>query len=152
MSGPVPIAAASDDTGGLPDRARECDAKPPTASPVHGRASAGDAYTIADAAQAMPHTPRRVDISQARLAEMHVLSAFDRELAAATARLTNHSASSSPRYLTLERILGPHIHTTAVLTLLRRYGGPARTPAAGSEHGTLGAYRRQRTCHPCRRG
>jgi len=100
--------------------------------PGSAKTDARDAYVIADAARVMPHTLRRVDAGEEALAELNVLVGFDDDLAAEATRLTNRLRGLLTQvHPALERVLGPRIHTKAVLALIGRYGGPAGLRAAG---------------------
>ena len=100
--------------------------------PGNAKTDARDAYVIADAARVMPHTLRRVDVGEEALAELNVLIGFDDDLAAEATRLTNRLRGLLTQvHPALERVLGPRIHTKAVVALIRRYGGPTGLRAAG---------------------
>jgi transposase len=87
---------------------------------------------IADAARVVPHTLRRVDVGEEALAELKVLVGFDDDLAAEATRLTNRLRGLLTQvHPPLERVLGPRVHTKAVVALIGRYGGPAGLRAAG---------------------
>ncbi len=100
--------------------------------PGSAKTDARDAYVIADAARVMPHTLRRVDVGEEALAELKVLVGFDDDLAAEATRLTNRLRGLLTQvHPALERVLGPRIHTKAVIALINRYGGPAGLRKAG---------------------
>jgi transposase len=100
--------------------------------PGSAKTDARDAYVIADAARVMPHTLRRVDVGEEALAELKVLVGFDDDLAAESTRLTNRLRGLLTQvHPALERVLGPRIHTKAVIALIGRYGGPAGLRKAG---------------------
>lgn len=100
--------------------------------PGSAKTDARDAYVIADAARVMPHTLRRVDVGEEALAELKVLVGFDDDLAAEATRLTNRLRGLLTQvHPALERVLGPRIHTKAVIALVSRYGGPAGLRKAG---------------------
>ncbi len=100
--------------------------------PGTAKTDARDAYVIADAARVMPHTLRRVDVGEEALAELNVLVGFDDDLAAEATRLTNRLRGLLTQvHPALERVLGPRIHTKAVMALVGRYGGPAGLRKAG---------------------
>jgi len=100
--------------------------------PGAAKTGARDAYVIADAAQVMPHTLRRVDVGEEALAELKVLVGFDDDLAAEATRLTNRLRGLLTQvHPALERVLGPRIHTKAVMALIGRYGGPAGLRGVG---------------------
>lgn len=57
---------------------------------------------------------------------------FDDDLAAEATRLSNRIRGLLTQiFPALERILGPRLHTKAVLALIMKYGGPRGTAAAG---------------------
>ena len=130
--GALPIAVARAmglDVAYLPGLAmrRIADLHPGTA-----KTDARDAYVIADAARVMPHTLRRVDVGEEALAELNVLVGFDDDLAAEATRLVNRLRGLLTQvHPALERVLGPRIHTKAVMALLSRYGGPTGLRKAG---------------------
>jgi len=100
--------------------------------PGSAKTDSSDAYVIADAARVMPHTLRRVDVGEETLAELKVLVGFDDDLAAEATRLTNRLRGLLTQvHPALERVLGPRIHTKAVIALTARYGGPAGLRDAG---------------------
>ncbi len=57
--------------------------------PGAAKTDARDAYVIADAARALPHTLRRVDVGDEALAELEVLVGFDDDLAGEATRISN---------------------------------------------------------------
>jgi transposase len=130
--GALPIAVARAmglDVAYLPGLAmrRIADLHPGTA-----KTDARDAYVIADAARVMPHTLRRVDVGEEALTELNVLVGFDDDLAAEATRLVNRLRGLLTQvHPALERVLGPRIHTKAVMALLSRYGGPTGLRKAG---------------------
>lgn len=100
--------------------------------PGQAKTDARDAFVIADAARAMPHTLRRVDVGDETLAELKVLVGFDDDLAAEATRLTNRIRGLLTQiHPALERVLGPHVQKKAPLALLQRFGGPAGMRTAG---------------------
>lgn len=101
--------------------------------PGHAKTDARDAWVIADAAKTMPHTLRRVDVGEDALADLEVLIGFDDDLAGEATRLTNRIRGLLTQiFPSLERVLGPRLHTKAVLALITKYGGPQGLTAAGS--------------------
>ena len=95
--------------------------------PGEGKTDARDAYIIADAARAMPHTLRRVGTDDETLAELGVLAGYDDDLAAESTRLTNRLRDALLHvHPALERLLGKHFDRPGVLELL----ATAPTPAA----------------------
>lgn len=71
-------------------------------------------------------------LHDAPLAELNVLVGFDDDLAAEATRLSNRIRGMlTQTHPALERVLGPRVHTNAVLALLARYGGSAGMRAAG---------------------
>ncbi|MFC7626115.1 IS110 family transposase, partial [Microlunatus sp. GCM10028923] len=100
--------------------------------PGNAKTDARDAYVIADAARTMPHTLRRVDVGEELLAELKVLVGFDDDLAGEATRLTNRIRGLLTQvFPALERVLGPRLHTKAVLALIINHGGPMGMAAAG---------------------
>lgn len=100
--------------------------------PGNAKTDARDAYVIADAARTMPHTLRRVDVGEDVLAELKVLVGFDDDLAGEATRLTNRVRGLLTHiFPALERVLGPRLHTKAVLALITKHGGPMGLTAAG---------------------
>ncbi|MDQ1304473.1 MAG: hypothetical protein QG671_300 [Actinomycetota bacterium] len=100
--------------------------------PGSAKTDARDAFIIADAARTMPHTLRRVDLGQDALADLTVLIGFDDDQAQESTRLTNRIRGLLTQiHPVLERVLGPKVHTTAVLQLLSRFGGPTGLARAG---------------------
>lgn len=100
--------------------------------PGSAKTDARDAYVIADAARTLPHTLRRVDVSDEALAELEVLVGFDDDLAGEATRISNRIRGLLTQiHPTLERVLGPKVHHKAVLQLLSRCGGPAGPRKAG---------------------
>ena len=100
--------------------------------PGEAKTDARDAWVIADTARVMPHLLRRLDLGEETLAELGVLVGYDDDLAAEATRVANRLRGLlSQIHPALERLLGPRIHTKAVVALLSRYGGPAGLAAAG---------------------
>lgn len=100
--------------------------------PGEAKTDARDAWVIADTARVMPHLLRRLDLGEETLAELGVLVGYDDDLAAEATRVANRLRGLlSQIHPALERLLGPRIHTKAVVALLSRYGGPAGLASAG---------------------
>lgn len=100
--------------------------------PGQAKTDARDAYVIADAARSLPHTLRRVDGSDEKLAELAMLAGFDDDLAGEATRLINRIRGLlTGIHPGLEAAIGADIAHPAVLALLERYGGPAGLAAAG---------------------
>ena len=100
--------------------------------PGSAKTDARDAYIIADAARALPHTLRRVDVGEEALAELKVLVGFDDDLAGEATRLSNRIRGLLTQvHPALERVLGPRVSQKATLALLTQYGGPTGLRKAG---------------------
>ena len=130
--GALPVAVAracGHDVGYLPGLAmrRIADLYPGTA-----KTDARDAYVIADAARALPHTLRRVDVGDDTLAELGVLVGYDDDLAGEATRISNRIRGLlTGIHPALERVLGPKITHPAVLEILLGCGGPTGIRKAG---------------------
>ena len=100
--------------------------------PGSAKTDARDAYVIADAARALPHTLRRVDVGEEALAELKVLVGFDDDLAGEATRLSNRIRGLLTQvHPALERVLGPRVSQKATLALLTQHGGPTGLRKAG---------------------
>lgn len=94
--------------------------------PGAAKTDARDAYVITDAARALPHTLRRVDVGDEALAELEVLVGFDDDFAGEATRVSNRIWGLLTQiHPGLERVLGPKVQHKAVLELLSRCGEPA---------------------------
>ncbi|EHM24778.1 putative transposase [Streptomyces sp. W007] len=105
--------------------------------PGEAKTDALDAFIIADAARAMPHTLRAIDGDDETIAELEMIVGFDDDLAGEATRIANrlHGLLTQVRP-SLERVLGPRLQHPAVLTLLERFAPPGtdtqgRPSAAG---------------------
>ena len=65
--------------------------------PGEAKTDARDAFIIADAARAMPHTLRSVDLDDETIAELQMIVGFDDDLAGEATRISTASAACSPR-------------------------------------------------------
>lgn len=101
--------------------------------PGNAKTDARDAYVIAEAARTMPHTLRRIDVTDEALAELNVLVGYDDDLAEESTRLVNRLRGLLTQiHPALERVLGPQlVNSRAVIELLIRHGGPAGLRKAG---------------------
>ncbi|GGM68109.1 IS110 family transposase [Micromonospora sonchi] len=137
---PVTVARACGvQVGYLPGLAmrRIADLHPGTA-----KTDARDAYIIADAARALPHTLRRVDVGDDALAELEVLIGYDDDLAQESTRLINRIRGLLTHiHPALERAIGPKLDNKAALELLSRHGGPTGLRKAGRRRLTATAVK-----------
>ncbi|MFI6527677.1 IS110 family RNA-guided transposase [Streptomyces uncialis] len=100
--------------------------------PGEAKTDARDAFIIADAARAMPHTLRAIDLEDETVAELEMIVGFDDDLAGEVTRVGNRLRGLLTQiHPHLERVIGPRIQHPAVLTLLERFGSPARIRKAG---------------------
>jgi len=76
--------------------------------PGEAKTDARDAFVIADAARALPHTLRRVATDQETLAELTILSGYDEDLAGEVNRLANRLADGLARPLPAGDHARPH--------------------------------------------
>ncbi len=99
---------------------------------VDTETDAKDAFIIADAARAMPHTLRAIDGEDETIAELEMIVGFDDDLAGEATRVANRLHGLLTQiHPSLERVLGPRLQHPAVLTLLERFGSPAQIRKAG---------------------
>lgn len=130
--GALPVAVARDaglDVAYLPGLAMRRIAD---LHPGNAKTDARDAYVIADAARAMPHTLRRVDMNNETLADLEVIVGFDDDLAGEVTRVTNRIRGLLTQiHPALERAIGPKLQHKAVLELLSRFSGPTGLRKAG---------------------
>ncbi|MFD8614626.1 IS110 family transposase [Streptomyces sp. NPDC059631] len=100
--------------------------------PGEAKTDAKDAAVIADAARAMPHTLRSLEVTDEITAELTVLVGFDQDLAAEATRTSNRIRGLLTQFHpSLERALGPRLDHPAVTWLLERHGSPAALRKAG---------------------
>ncbi|MFI8294290.1 IS110 family transposase [Streptomyces sp. NPDC085614] len=100
--------------------------------PGEAKTDARDAFIIADAARAMPHTLRTVDPAEETVAELPMITGFDDDLAGESTRIANRLRGLLTQiHPSLEKVLGPRIQHPAVLRLLDRFGSPAQIRKAG---------------------
>lgn len=102
--------------------------------PGEAKTDARDAYVIADAARALPHTLRRVAADDETIADLTILAGYDEDLAGEVTRLANrlHDALTHV-HPALERLLGKHLNRAGVLELLTTAPTPARLRELGQE-------------------
>ncbi len=100
--------------------------------PGEAKTDARDAFIIADAARAMPHTLRAIDGEDETIAELEMIVGFDDDLAGEATRVANRLHGLLTQiHPSLERVLGPRLQHPAVLALLERFGSPAQMRKAG---------------------
>ncbi|MGI3197968.1 IS110 family transposase, partial [Streptomyces sp. GLT-R25] len=100
--------------------------------PGEAKTDAKDAFIIADAARAMPHTLRSVDLDDETIAELQMIVGFDDDLAAEANRLSNRLRGLFTQiHPHLERVIGPRMQHPAVLRMLDQFGSPAQIRKAG---------------------
>ncbi|MEV5283604.1 IS110 family transposase [Streptomyces sp. NPDC052811] len=100
--------------------------------PGEAKTDARDAFIIADAARAMPHTLRSLELDDETVAELEMIVGFDDDLAAEATRLSNRLRGLFTQvHPHLERVLGPRMQHPAALKLLSQYGSPAQIRKAG---------------------
>lgn len=100
--------------------------------PGEAKTDARDAFIIADAARAMPHTLRAIDGEDETIAELEMIVGFDDDLAGEATRVANRLHGLLTQiHPSLERVLGPRLQHPAVLTLLERFGSPAQIRKTG---------------------
>ncbi|MFE1199547.1 IS110 family transposase [Streptomyces olivaceoviridis] len=84
--------------------------------PGEAKTDARNAFIIADAARAMPHTLRSIDLDDETIAELQMLVGFDDDLAAEVTRLSNRLRGLFTQiHPHLERVIGPRMQHPAVL-------------------------------------
>lgn len=95
--------------------------------PGEAKTDAKDAFIIADAARAMPHTLRAIDGEDETIAELEMIAGFDDDLAGEATRVANRPHGLLTQiHPSLERVVGPRLQHPAALTLLERFGSPGR--------------------------
>lgn len=100
--------------------------------PGEAKTDARDTFIIADAARAMPHTLRSVDLEEETIAALEMIVGFDDDLTGEATRVANRLHGLLAQiHPSLERVLGPRLHHPAVLALLERFGSPAQMRKAG---------------------
>ncbi|MEU0358092.1 IS110 family transposase [Streptomyces cyaneofuscatus] len=100
--------------------------------PGEAKTDARDAFIIADAARAMPHTLRAIELEDETIAELEMIVGFDDDLAGEATRVANRLRGLLTQiHPHLERVVGPRIQHPAVLMLLERFGSPAQICKAG---------------------
>ncbi|MGW1167777.1 IS110 family transposase [Streptomyces sp. NPDC002550] len=100
--------------------------------PGEAKTDARDAFIIADAARAMPHTLRALELEDETVAELEMIAGFDDDLAGEATRISNRLRGLLTQiHPSLERVLGPRIQHPAVLLMLDQFGSPAQLRKAG---------------------
>ncbi|MFB7493397.1 IS110 family transposase [Streptomyces sp. NPDC056161] len=100
--------------------------------PGEFKTDARDTFIIADAARAMPHTLRAIELEGETVAELEMIVGFDDDLAGEATRVANRLRGLLTQiHPHLERVVGPRIQHPAVLMLLERFGSPAQIRKAG---------------------
>ncbi|MGW3176628.1 IS110 family transposase [Streptomyces sp. NPDC001153] len=100
--------------------------------PGEAKTDARDAFIIADAARAMPHTLRALELEDETVAELEMIVGFDDDLAGEATRISNRLRGLLTQiHPSLERVLGPRIQHPAVLLMLDQFGSPAQLRKAG---------------------
>ncbi|MFF4716568.1 IS110 family transposase [Streptomyces eurythermus] len=100
--------------------------------PGEAKTDARDAFIIADAARAMPHTLRALEVEDETVAELEMIVGFDDDLAGEATRISNRLRGLLTQiHPSLERVLGPRIQHPAVLLMLDQFGSPAQLRKAG---------------------
>ncbi|WP_409467196.1 IS110 family transposase [Streptomyces sp. HC307] len=100
--------------------------------PGEAKTDARDAFIIADAARAMPHTLRTIELEDETVAELEMIVGFDDDLAGEATRISNRLRGLLTQiHPSLERVLGPRIQHPAVLLMLDQFGSPAQLRKAG---------------------
>jgi hypothetical protein len=96
--------------------------------PSEAKTDAKDAFIIADAARAMPHTLRAIDGEDETIAELEMIVGFDDDLAGEATQVTNRLHGLLTQiHPSLDRVLGPRLQHPAVLTPLERFGSRPRS-------------------------
>lgn len=96
--------------------------------PGEATTDARDAFVIADAARAMPHTLRDVAPADEVTTELEIIAGFDDDLAAEATRISNRLRGLLTQiHPSLERVLGPRLDHAAVLALLYCPASPSTT-------------------------
>ena len=100
--------------------------------PGEAKTDARDAYVIADAARALPHTLRQISCDEEAITELTILAGYDDDLAGEVTRLANrlHDALAHI-HPALERLLGEHFNRAGVLELLATAPTPGQLRALG---------------------
>jgi transposase len=100
--------------------------------PGEAKTDARDAFIIADAARAMPHPLRAIELEDETIAELEMIVGFDDDLAGEATRVANRLRGLLTQiHPHLARVVGPRIQHPAVLTLMERFGSPAQVRKAG---------------------
>lgn len=100
--------------------------------PGEAQTDARDAFIIADASRATPHTLRAIDGEDETIAELEMSAGFDGDLAGEATRGANRLHGLLTQiHPSLERVLGLRLQHPAVLALLERFGSPTQIRKAG---------------------
>ncbi|MFJ4866908.1 transposase [Streptomyces sp. NPDC088748] len=100
--------------------------------PGEAKTDARDAFVIADAARAMSHTLRSVDLEDETIAELEMIVGFDDDLACEATRISNRLRGLRMQiHPSLERVLGSRVEHPAVLRLRDQFGSRAQIRKAG---------------------
>lgn len=100
--------------------------------PDEAKTDARDAFIIADAARAMPHSLRSIDGEDETIAEPEMIVGFDDDLTGEATRIANRLHGLLTQiHPSPERVLGPRLQHPGVLTLLERFSSPAQIRKAG---------------------
>lgn len=95
--------------------------------PGEAKTDARDAFITADAARAMPHTRRALELEDEIVAELEVIAGLDDDLAGEATRVSTRLRGLLTQiHPSLERVLGPLIQRPAVLLMLDQFGDPAQ--------------------------
>lgn len=78
--------------------------------PGEAKTDSRDALIIADAARAMPHTLRAIDVEDETIAELEMIVGFDDDLASEATRISNRLRGLLTQiHPSLESVLGPRV-------------------------------------------
>lgn len=100
--------------------------------PGEAKTDARDAAIIAEAARTMPHTLRRIRVSDDNVAELSMLCGYDDDLAKqATATSNRIRGLLTQIHPGLEAIIGAHLDHPAMTALLVKYPTPKALRKAG---------------------
>ncbi len=100
--------------------------------PGEAKTDAKDTAVIADAARAMPHTTRSLELTDEITAELTFLVGFEEDLAAEATRTSNRIRGLLTQFHpSVKRVLGPRLDHSAVTWLLKCHGSPQALWKAG---------------------
>ncbi|WP_460948472.1 IS110 family RNA-guided transposase, partial [Okibacterium endophyticum] len=98
------------------------------------KTDARDAAIIAEAARALPHALRSLELADEQVAELSMLCGFDDDLAQQITATSNRIRGLLTQiHPAIERVIGPRLDHPAVTDLLQRYPSPAKLHAAGEK-------------------